>query len=134
MKDKKIVIDAENAVMGRLADHIAKRLLKGEVIVVVNSEKAIITGNKKDIQTKYLEKRNKVGGLLRGPKVSRDPEKMLKRAVRGMLPWKKERGDSAMKRLRCHNKIPKEFEEVKKEKFVREIHSKFIKLKDVYGK
>ena len=54
MKPENIkVIDAENAILGRLASYVAKQVLKGEEIVIVNSEKAIITGNKKNIQKNY---------------------------------------------------------------------------------
>ena len=41
-----IVIDATNATMGRLASYVAKQALLGKQIAIVNSEKAIITGNK----------------------------------------------------------------------------------------
>jgi ribosomal protein L13 len=40
------VIDADGAVLGRLCTAVAKRLLKGEEIAIVNSEKAIVIGKK----------------------------------------------------------------------------------------
>ena len=39
------VVDADGAVLGRLASVLAKRLLMGEDIIVVNAEKAVISGS-----------------------------------------------------------------------------------------
>ena len=43
------IIDASNLLLGRLASIIAKRLLSGEEIIVVNAEKAVISGNRENI-------------------------------------------------------------------------------------
>ncbi len=40
------IIDSEGAVLGRFCTTVAKRLLNGEEIAVVNSEKVIVTGKK----------------------------------------------------------------------------------------
>ena len=37
------IIDASGAILGRLGTNVAKRLLSGEEISIVNTEKAIIT-------------------------------------------------------------------------------------------
>ncbi len=39
------VVDASGLILGRAASVIAKRLLNGESIVVVNAEKAVVTGS-----------------------------------------------------------------------------------------
>ena len=41
-----MIIDATNMIAGRIATHIAKKALLGEDIVILNSEKAVLTGNK----------------------------------------------------------------------------------------
>ncbi|MEW6070568.1 MAG: 50S ribosomal protein L13, partial [Candidatus Thermoplasmatota archaeon] len=81
------VINAESAVLGRVASKVAKLLLNGEEIAVVNAEKAVITGPKKRTIMEFKEKR-KIGYRPRkGPYWPRMPDRILKRAVRGMLPY-----------------------------------------------
>jgi large subunit ribosomal protein L13 len=101
------IIDAEGLILGRLASHVAKRLLDGEEVVVVNAEKAIITGGKDDVIAHFRHRRD-VGSGRKGPKYPRTPHMMLKRAVRGMLPYYKPRGRTAYKRLKVHISVPKD--------------------------
>ena len=129
------IIDGKNAVMGRLASFVAKELMKGEEIVIVNSDKVIITGNRKDIENKYHEKRTKIGSGQKGPKVSRLPHLIVKRAVRGMLPnFRNGRGKEAYKKLKCYSGIPKEFEEAKKITSGKQTANKFIRVAEIYKK
>ncbi len=109
------VIDADNMVLGRLASVVAKRLLEGEEIVIVNAEKAVIIGNKYYIINKYIERRN-IGSVRKGPYYPKMPDRILRRTVRGMLPMKKSSGRAAYKRLRVYMGIPKEFENCEMEK------------------
>ena len=125
------VIDAENAVLGRLASYVAKQALKGEEIVIVNSEKAIITGNRKNIQKEFLETRGRVGSGQEGPKVSRVADKIVKRTIRGMLEHRHKRGKDALKRIRCYVGIPKEFENSKKIVAGKEKPIKFISIREI---
>ncbi|MFH1101524.1 MAG: 50S ribosomal protein L13 [Methanobacteriota archaeon] len=104
-----VVINADGAVLGRLGTQVAKRLLNGEEIAVVNSEKAIITGKKSLIKSQYLEKRN-MGTYRKGPFFPRMPDAMLKRTIRGMIPYQSSHGRTAFKRLKCYIGVPKEFE------------------------
>jgi len=113
---QKIIINAENAVVGRLASFAAKNALLGKKIDIVNCEKAIITGSKEDILRKFLERRGRVGTGQQGPKYPTLSDKIMKRTIRGMLSYKKERGREALKRVKCYNKIPIELE---KEKMVK---------------
>ena len=48
MKNK-IIIDANGAVFGRLCSFAAKKALEGDEVIIVNSENAIMTGNKSDL-------------------------------------------------------------------------------------
>jgi len=108
------VIDGKGIVLGRIASYAAKESLKGEDIAIVNCNDVIITGNRERIKEDFNIKRGRIGSSQKGPKHPRDPEKIVKRAIRGMLPehrWG--RGRVAMKRIKCYNKIPKELEKEK---------------------
>ncbi len=105
------VIDATGAVLGRLASIVAKRLLNGEEIAIVNSEKAIIVGDKDSIKERYKEKRE-IGSSRKGPYFPRRADRIVKRTVRGMLPYQQPKGREALKRLKCYIGVPKELEGV----------------------
>ena len=103
------IIDATDAIIGRLATRVAKMLLLGETIVLVNSEKVVITGTKERVLAKYKQTRER-GIPLRGPYYPRRADMILKRTIRGMLPYKQEKGELALKRLTCHLSVPSELE------------------------
>ncbi len=103
-----IVVDATGLVLGRLASITAKSLLSGEEINIVNAEKAVITGQRDAIFADYEHTRAR-GHKERGPYFPRRPEMILKRTVRGMLPYKMRRGRDAFSRLRIYVGIPREF-------------------------
>jgi large subunit ribosomal protein L13 len=110
------IIDASGAILGRLSTFTAKRLLNGEEIAVVNSEKAIISGKKSTIKSRYQKKRE-VGTYRKGPFYPRMPDMIVKRTIRGMIPYQTPHGRSAFKRLKCYIGVPKEFEGKKFESF-----------------
>ena len=103
-----LIYDAENKILGRLASIIAKKLLEGEEIIVVNCEKAILAGDPKAKVKKYLE-RIWAGDPKKGPFFPRYPNEIFRRTVRGMLPWKKKKGREAFKRLKVFIGLPDEF-------------------------
>ncbi|MBN1280967.1 MAG: 50S ribosomal protein L13 [Candidatus Thermoplasmatota archaeon] len=109
------VIDAEGAVLGRLCTLVAKRLLNGEQIAVVNSEKAIVSGKKTMIKAHYKHERE-VGTYRKGPFYPRMPDRILKRTVRGMIPYQESHGRAAFKRLKCYMGVPVEFQGTPAEK------------------
>ena len=102
-----MIIDAENLVLGRLASYAAKQALLGEDIKIVNCEKAVITGKKKEIINRYLEK-NRIGNVFKGPFFQRLPDKFVRRVIRGMLPYKQYKGKTAYKRVFCYIGMPDE--------------------------
>jgi large subunit ribosomal protein L13 len=104
------IINAEGLIVGRLASKVAKSLLNGNKVIIVNAEKAIISGKKK---SKVAEAKEflEVGSPKRGPFHYRRPDRILRKTVRGMLPHRQPKGKSAFKRLRVFLSIPKEFEE-----------------------
>ena len=129
---EKIIIDATGAIFGRLCSYAAKQALEGKEIIIVNSEKAIISGDKQDIIKRYTLLRRKGGHSLKGPKYSKIPYKMLKRGMRGMLPehrWGI--GKSALKRIKCYGGIPKELEGQNFIKLKEKEYKKFIELKEL---
>ncbi len=109
---EKILLNAENAVMGRLASFAAKKALQGEQLVIVNAEKAIITGSKEDAMKRLKRKLDlhAKGNPLKGPKFSKMPDRVLRRAIRGMLPFKSRRGREAFRKVQVFISIPAELE------------------------
>lgn len=108
------VIDADGAVLGRLASHAAKRALDGEKIRVVNAERALVTGSEDAVLEKYRDKRE-VGSQRKGPYYPRMPDRIFKRTVRGMLPYQQPRGREALRRVRAYIGVPEEFEDAEAE-------------------
>jgi len=126
------VIDGKNAILGRLASYAAKESLKGEEIAIVNCEQVIITGNKEFIQEDFQGKRERVGSGQRGPKISRTSEKIVKRAIRGMLPdHRLGRGKEAFQRIKCYVGVPSEFKDSKKVTYNDEDKLKYITVKEI---
>ncbi len=110
------VIDAENLILGRLASYVAKRLLEGEEIVIVNAEKAVLTGNRKFLINRYKQRTHikTKSNPRRGPFWPRTPHGIVKKTIRGMLPWKKPRGKQAHKRVKVYNGIPDKYQEIER--------------------
>jgi large subunit ribosomal protein L13 len=111
-KRKPTIINAENLILGRMASVIAKQLLEGETITVVNAEKAVLSGRKKSRVREakdYLE----VGHPKKGPFHYRKPDRIVRRTVRGMLPYKKPKGKDAYKRLVVCIGTPEELQDQK---------------------
>jgi large subunit ribosomal protein L13 len=98
----KMIIDARDCVLGRLGSITAKYLLKGNSVSIINSEEVLVSGNKADILDKIITWRKKGGSSQKGPKVSKMPHRLLKRMIRGMLPWNRTGGKEAYKRLLCY--------------------------------
>lgn len=99
------IIDGKDLVLGRMGSVVAKRLLMGENIKIVNCKDIVILGKKKYLIDRYKTKlTNKV--VKQGPYYSRSPADMVRRALRNMLPYKNQRGIEAYKRLKCYNSTP----------------------------
>ena len=99
----KIVYDGTDAVFGRLASLVAKDLLKGNDVDVLNCEKIIVSGDKKLLAKKILAKKEMgSGGSLKGPKYPRVADRLVKRMIRGMLPWDRMKGRDAYRKLRVY--------------------------------
>lgn len=104
-KDQIIYVDASNQILGRLSSKVAKMLLEGYRIHVFNSEKAVISGDKGRIIDKFRKRLAR--RTLKNPekivhKNPRTPDQVLRRTIRGMLPYKRPKGREAFKRLRVY--------------------------------
>jgi len=138
MADKKnevpmneIVIDAKMGVVGRIASFAAKKALLGNKIIIVNCNEAVITGPRKAVLATYTMKRTYGGTSHKGPYYSRVPERMMRKAVRGMLPWPKGRGREAYKRVMPYNDVPEEYASKEKLCFKKPMRSKFLTLREI---
>ena len=110
----KTVIDGEGLILGRLSSMVAKRLLNGEFIELVNAEKIVVSGAKKMIINREKEFLG-VGGHEKGPVHYRQPHRIVRKTIRGMLPHRKAHGREAFRRLKVHIGVPEEFEAAEKE-------------------
>jgi large subunit ribosomal protein L13 len=115
---------------------VAKAIINGERVTVINSQDLVIVGNKKSILEKFT---TRVDGAVKsnphyGPKYDRIPSKIFRRMVRNMLPTKKRAKERIIKQLRVFNTTAKGidskeaiiFEEIKFNH-----RNNYIKLKDV---
>ncbi|MBN2735178.1 MAG: 50S ribosomal protein L13 [Methanomicrobiaceae archaeon] len=102
------VIDATDLRLGRLASIVAKRVLQGEEIAIINSENAVISGSRARILEDYDTKRKR-GSREGGPFYPRRPEHIVKRTIRGMLPYKRQRGAEALKLVKVYVGVPVQF-------------------------
>ncbi len=111
------VLNADGLVMGRLCSHVAKRLRDGEEIVIVNAERAIVSGRREQLFEFYSHRRNRASSQTKakGPFFPRTADMIVKRTVRGMVEYKKPKGRAALKRLKVYIGLPKEFKDAKLE-------------------
>ena len=106
------LVNAEGLIVGRMCSKVAKRLLNGEQVIILNAEKAVFSGKKK---SKVAEAKQflEVGAPERGPFHYRRPDRFLRKTVRGMLPFKQPKGKNAYKRLKVFMGIPLELKDQK---------------------
>jgi large subunit ribosomal protein L13 len=98
----KVVIDAKGAVLGRVGTYAAKELLKGGSVEIINAEEALISGSDDFLLKLRAKLKMGHGSSLKGPRIIRQEDRLMKRIIRGMLPWDRPKGREAYKRLRCH--------------------------------
>jgi large subunit ribosomal protein L13 len=108
-----LLMDAKNKILGRFCSQVAKKALLGERIVIINAKDAIISGSKRDIHEKYLNKLNisTATNPKRGPFWPRRPDTFMRNIIKKMLPTKKIRGKEALKRVHVYiGEIPERFQ------------------------
>jgi large subunit ribosomal protein L13 len=110
-----VLIDAADKVVGKVAVEIASILRgktkpvftphvdTGDFVVVINAEKVQLTGNKLEQKT-YYHHSGYMGGIKAATAkdlMAKNPEEILKHAVKGMLP-KNSLGKSMFKKLKIY--------------------------------
>ena len=109
---KTFVYDADGRVLARLASTVADILLKStragnsDQVVIVNAEKAVVSGKPTSVFATYHDK-YALNHARKGPYFPRMPDMILKRTVRGMLPYQaKSSGRRALRNLRVEIGCP----------------------------
>jgi len=132
-----IVVDGTDHIAGRLCSNVAKLLLDGNRVSVVNCEKIMISGTRKNIINEYKDFL-KIASILHpkhGPFHPRRPDTIFSRMVRGMLPRKKPSGQAALKRLRAYIGVPNELKSKKTVQFekakIRKSNSYFTSMNEL---
>ena len=132
--DADFVVDARDCILGRVASNVAQRALDGERIAVVNAEEVIITGGEDDVM-KTFEKRAEIGSD-RGPYYPKRPDRIFKRSIRGMLPYKETHGREAFENVRVYvgNPYDEDGEVLEGTSLDRLSNIRFVQLGDVSQK
>ncbi|GGM67016.1 large subunit ribosomal protein L13 [Halarchaeum rubridurum] len=129
--DADVVVDARDCIMGRVASNVAELALDGQTVAVVNAEDAVITGNEEDVLGTY-RKRAELGSDS-GPYYPKRPDRIFKRAVRGMLPYKTDRGREAFENVRLYvgNQFDEDGEVLEGTSLDRLSNIKFVSLGEI---
>jgi large subunit ribosomal protein L13 len=103
-------VNADGLILGRMASIVAKKLLNGEKVIIVNAEKAVISGKKR---SKVAEAKEflEVGAPQQGPFHYRRPDRIMRKTVRGMLPFKQPKGKTALKKLKVFISVPEDLKD-----------------------
>ncbi|WP_436923827.1 50S ribosomal protein L13 [Halosimplex amylolyticum] len=126
-----VVVDARDCILGRVASQVAERAMDGERVAVVNAERAVITGSEDDVIGTF-ETRRQLGSD-RGPAYPKRPDGILKRSIRGMVPYKTTRGREAFENVRVYmgNPYDEDGEVLEGTSLDRLSNIKFVSLGDV---
>lgn len=116
---QEIIVDGSNQIAGRLCSHVAKLLLNGNRVSIINSENVMVSGDKKMIIREYRKflEISSISNPKFGPFHPRRPDTIITRMVRGMLPKNKPSGKTSLKRLRAYLGVPKELKSRKVTQF-----------------
>lgn len=114
-----VIVDGKRAILGRLSSKVAKLLLNGKKVIVINAEDIIIAGKPENVFEKYQEWHEVITltNPQKGPFHYTRPDLFVKRRIRGMLPWKKMRGRKAYDRLRVYIGTPESCETLPKKQW-----------------
>jgi large subunit ribosomal protein L13 len=126
-----LVVDARDCILGRVASQVADAALSGQRVAVVNAESVVITGSEDDIMSVY-RKRTEIGSD-RGPYYPKRPDGIMKRAIRGMIPYKTTRGREAFENVRVYvgNPHDRDAEVLEDTSLDRLSNIKFVQLGEV---
>ena len=130
-KAEVIWVDARDQIAGRLCSSVAKVLLRGSRVVVVNAEKALMSGHRLSIIDEWHQKLeiSSINHPKYGPFHPREPSRILSRMIRGMVPRRQAKGRFALKRLRVYEGVPAQYSRLKFKTFE---EAKITKAKGFY--
>lgn len=109
------VIDGRDNILGRLSSVVAERIMDGEEIVIVNAEAVVVTGAREMVFSEFKAKVDR-GQIRKGPYYPRRADLLLKRTIRGMIPFYKTSGREAYRRIHTFVGVPPQFADAEKEK------------------
>jgi len=118
--DRPVVVDATNHIAGRLASNVAKLLLQGQRVTVVNCEKIMMSGKRETQIREYREflEINSIINYKHGPVHYRRPDTLMAKMIRQMLPFdRKPSGKLAFARLRTYIGAPNDTKPIEKIQF-----------------
>ena len=133
--DRPLVVDGSDHIAGRLASNVAKLLIQGNRVSVINCERIMMSGTRANHIKEYRDFLgiNSIINYKHGPKHYRRPDTVMAKMIRQMLPFdRKPSGREAHKRLRTYIGSPKETRPFEKMQFAKaKIHkapSNYTKL------
>jgi len=118
--DRPVVVDATNHIAGRLASNVAKLLLQGQRVTVVNCEKIMMSGKRETQIREYREflEINSIINYKHGPVHYRRPDTLMAKMIRQMLPFdRKPSGKLAYAKLRTYIGAPNDTKPIEKIQF-----------------
>ena len=136
--DRPVVVDATNHIAGRLASNVAKLLLQGQRVTVVNCEKIMMSGKRETQIREYREflEINSIINYKHGPVHYRRPDTMMAKMIRQMLPFdRKPSGKIAYAKLRTYIGAPNDTKPIEKIQFekalIRKAASNYTPLAEI---
>ncbi len=129
-----IVIDGADKPLGRIAAFAAKKALEGETVIILNAERIVISGNREAVFARWKQRvdLSSLGNpQIHSPKHPRTVIGIVKRAVRGMLPYRTKRGKDAYSRVRVYRGVPPEFENVPRVDLPFRTPKKYVYVKEL---
>ncbi len=146
MSDPTTVYDATGKILGRLASQVAKEMISArksgrqQRVIIINAEEAIVSGPRSKVFSDYRAK-YKLNHARKGPYFPRMPDKIIKRTVRGMLPYQKNSsGRGALRDLRVEignatnlsaEELPEYHQWGETGKIDRDLPNKFVRLGEI---
>ena len=130
-----MIIDAKNLLVGRMATRVAKAALLGEEVHIVNCDHAVLSGDRWFTMHKFKNRADR-GNPAVGPWIPKQSHRLVKRIIRGMLPYKNANGKAAYARIRCYVGVPDAMKDQKFETYADAQLSKlqilkYVSIKDI---
>jgi large subunit ribosomal protein L13 len=132
-----LYIDGTRMRLGRLCTSVAKQLINGNSVVIVNVENIVVSGSRASVMSKYerwMGLRTFKNPEEVGPKHHRTPDRLTHYAIRNMLP-KSPTGKDALKRLKVYINVPDELKSKSFQKIddadVKYLRGKYLSLGEV---